>query len=216
MQLKLLIIGIDIFLEKRKTRMHVGNLKKENNQFVFTYNEKYLRAQNIIPLGPEFPLTKKQFKSKSLFTYFEDRIPSKKNPAYLEYCQTMNIDLKEDDPLILLSTIGKRGPSAFIFEPIYKRFLSIQDVLNFRKLLNLTTREFAHIFEISQASLNALERKRYSGKNLLKRLKIIIQFPSVSLYFLIINGGILSSNKWQNAATILKKMGADISTKKNL
>ena len=205
MQLKFLIIRIDVFLEKRKTRIHVGYLKKENEQFVFTYNEKYLRAQNIIPFGPEFPLTKKQFKSKSLFASFEDRIPSKKNPAYSEYCQAMKIDLMEDNPLVLLSTIGKRGPSSFVFEPIYERLFTIQDVLDFRKLLKFTTREFAHIFEISQASLNALERKRSSGKDLLKRLEILVRFPSVALYFLIINGGILSFNKWQNAATVLKK-----------
>ncbi|NGX41658.1 MAG: hypothetical protein KR126chlam4_01502 [Candidatus Anoxychlamydiales bacterium] len=206
MQLKFLIIGIDVFLEKRKTRIHVGYLKKENEQFVFIYNDHYLRAQNIIPLGPEFPLTKKQFKSKSLFASFEDRIPSKENPAYSEYCQAMKIDPMEDNPLVLLSTIGKRGPSSFVFEPIYERLFTIQDVLDFRKLLKLTTREFAHIFEISQASLNALERKRSSGKDLLKRLEIFVRFPTVALYFLIINGGILSFNKWQNAATVLKKI----------
>lgn len=214
MQLKFLIIGIDIFLEKRKTRMHVGCLKKENKQFIFTYNEQYLRSQNIIPLGPEFPLTKKRFKSKLLFASFEDRIPSKKNPAYSEYCQAMKIDPKEDNPLILLSAIGKRGPSSFVFEPIYEHLFTLQDILEFRKLLNFTTREFAHVFEISQASLNALERKRSSGKDLLKRLEIIVRFPSVALYFLIINGGILSSNKWQDAETTLKKLKNNILQKK--
>jgi HipA-like protein len=205
MQLKLLIIGVDVFLEKRKTRIHVGCLKKEKELFVFIYNKHYLHARNIIPLGPEFPLTKKQFKSKSLFASFEDRIPSKKNPAYTEYCEAMNIDPKEDNPLVLLSTIGKRGPSSFVFEPIYERLFSVQDVLDFRKLLKFTTREFSYVFEISQASLNALERKRYSGKDLLKRLEIIVRFPSVAFYFLKINGGILSFDKWQNAAKALKK-----------
>ncbi len=198
------IIGIDVFLEKRTTRIYVGKLTKEKSFFVFTYNDNYLHAKNIIPLGPEFPLTKKTFKSKKLFNSFEDRIPSPKNPAYPEYCQAMKIDPKEKNPLILLATIGKRGPSSFVFEPIYKRLFHTKDIINFRKSLNFSTREFSYIFEISQSALNALERKRSSGKDLIKKLELIIKFPQVALYLLILNGGILSFKKYQKAALTLK------------
>ena len=152
------IIGVDIFLEKRKTRLHVGVLEKINGKLVFTYDEDYFKAKNIIPLGPEFPLTQKQFISERLFPSIEDRIPSQQNPAYPEYCELMGVDPKERDPFILLSTIGKKGPSSFIFSPIFERKILVEDVMKFRELLGLTTREFATVFEFSQASLNAFER----------------------------------------------------------
>ncbi|KPK32254.1 MAG: hypothetical protein AMS24_04615 [Chlamydiae bacterium SM23_39] len=206
MHLKLSIIGINIFLKKRKTKTHVGCLKKKNKQFVFSYNKNYLKTKNIIPLGPKFPLTKKVFKSKSLFPFFEDRIPSKENPAYPEYCKAMKINPKEENPFILLSTIGKKGPSSFIFEPIYEHSFTIKDISDFRKLLNFSTREFAYIFEIPQASINALEKKRYSGKDLLKRFEIIVKFPQVAIYFIKLNGGILPFDKKKNALKILLKI----------
>ena len=101
-------IALNIFLRKPKTRMHVGVLKRTQNEYIFTYENQYFKAKNIIPLGPEFPLTKKQFRSKNLFPSFEDRIPSRQNPAYPEYCLAMGIDPEESDLIILLSTIGRK------------------------------------------------------------------------------------------------------------
>ncbi len=209
MGIKFTIIGVNVFLERRKTRMLVGCLKKVKGQFIFSYDEQYLHSRNVFPLGPEFPLTKREFRASSLFPFFEDRIPSKQNPAYVEYCAAMGISPTEKDPLILLSTIGKRGPSSFIFEPVYERSFTVEDAIAFRIAVGFTTREFAHVFEIPQASVNALERKRCSGKDLLKRLEIIIRFPTVALYLLIINGGILPHEKWHQAEAVLRKMGGE-------
>lgn len=202
---KLKIIGVDIFLEKRKTRMYVGKLSKVDGKLVFTYDENYFRAKNIIPLGPEFPLTQRQFTSKKLFSSLEDRIPSTQNPAYPEYCMIMGIDPKERDPLILLSTIGSKGPSSFIFYPFFERKVASQDLIKFREYLRLTTREFAAVFEFSQASLSAFEKNRITGNEILKRLEIILNFPSVALDLLLINGGHLTYEKWLAATNNLKK-----------
>lgn len=207
MAVNFIIDSLDIFLERRKTRMRVGNLKQENGQFIFTYDDDYLVEANVIPLGPEFPLTKKQFISPILFASLEDRIPSRQNPAYKEYCYAMGIDPTEDNPIILLSTIGSKGPSSFVFVPVFRRSFNVQEVIEFRKVLALTTREFAQIFEISQGALNALERERSSGKDLLKRLEIIVRFPVVALYFLFINGGILQDEKRERAKKELIKLG---------
>jgi HipA-like protein len=199
------IIGVDIFLEKRKTRLHVGVLKKIQGKIIFTYDDHYFTAKNIIPLGPEFPLTQKQFVSNQLFPSLQDRIPSQQNPAYPEYCQLMGIDPKEQDPLILLSTIGKKGPSSFIFSPLFERNIRPEDLIKFRESLGLTTREFAKVFEFSQPSLNALERGRTSGKDILKRLEILLNFPDVTLDLLILNSGYLIYDKWIDAVKQLKK-----------
>lgn len=198
------IVGVDIFLEKRKTRLHVGFLNKQNDKIVFTYDEHYFKAKNIIPLGPEFPLTQRQFFSPKLFPSLEDRIPSTQNPAYSEYCHLMGVNPDERDPFILLSTIGRKGPSSFIFYPIFEHKITIEGLIKFRELLGLTTREFAAVFEISQATINALERKRILGNEVMKRLEIILNFPAVALEYLIINGGNLVSEKWSKAVSELK------------
>lgn len=200
------IIGVDIFLEKRKTRLYVGTLIRKSGKLVFTYDEHYFKAKNVIPLGPEFPLTQKEFIAESLFPSFVDRIPSVQNPAYPEYCLAMGVDPKERDSIILLSTIGRKGPSSFIFYPIFDRKLAAKDVIKFRESLGLTTREFSAVFEFSQSSLNALERNRILGSEILKRLEIILNFSDVALDFLFINGGYLTYEKWIKATNQLKAM----------
>ncbi len=197
------VIGVVIFLEKRATRVLVGELRRTHRHFIFTYDEFYFQAKHIIPLGPEFPLTQRQFESKTLFPSFQDRIPSSQNPAYEEYCLATGIDPAEKDPFILLSTIGRKGPSSFVFYPIFERLISVGEVIAFRKALKFTTREFAYVFEISQSSLNALERGRSSGKDLLKRLEIIMKFPEAALYLVTVNGGVLAPEKWAHAMKIL-------------
>lgn len=203
---KLKIIGVDVFLEKRQTRLHVGILKRSEGKFVFTYDNRYFKAKNIIPLGPEFPLTQKQYDSEKFFPSLQDRIPSLQNPAYPEYCLAMGIDVKERDPIILLSTIGRKGPSSFIFFPIFDHRITGEDLKKFRKLLGLTTREFAAIFEFSQSSLNALEKNRILGNEILKRLEVILNFPAVALHFLRINGGYLIQSRWIKAIQSLKEI----------
>lgn len=200
------IIGVFVFLEKRKTQTLVGSLYKIDQKLVFTYEDSYLKARYSIPLGPEFPLTQKQFSSDKLFPSLEDRIPSTQNPAYPEYCLAMGIDPNERDPFILLSTVGSKGPSSFIFHPIFKRDLTPKEIVAFRHMLGLTTREFAAVFEFSQNSLNALERNRRVGPEIIKRLEILLHFPAVALYFLLVNRGHLTHEKWVNASKKLKML----------
>ncbi len=187
--------------------MHVGILQRVREKFVFTYDKHYFKAKNVIPLGPEFPLTQDEFSSERLFPSLVDRIPSTRNPAYSEYCLAMGVDPKEPDPIILLSTIGRKGPSSFIFYPIYERKITARDVVEFRESLGFTTREFADVFEFSQSGLNAFERGRSLGPEILKRLEIIINFPAVALDFLIINGGCLTYEKWLKSTEKLAKEG---------
>ena len=198
------IIGVDVFLERRKTRFHVGVITRAAGNFTFTYNERYFQAKNIIPLGPELPLTQRTFSSKTLFPSLVDRIPSKQNPAYPEYCAAVGIDPQEKDPLVLLATIGRRGPSSFVFHPLFERATTAKDVIAFRKRLGLTTREFASVFEFAQSSLNALEKNRSTGSEIQKRLQIIMKFPEVALDFLTLNGGYLAHGKWVKALRTLK------------
>ena len=203
---KLNTIGVDAFLERRKSRLHVGTVYRKDGAFVFTYDKHYFKAKNVIPLGPEFPLTQQQFTSPSFFPSLRDRIPSTQNPAYPEYCLMLGIDPKEQDPLILLSTIGRRGPSSFVFAPIFDRTISAEEVVSYRRALGLTTREFAQVFELSLSSLHSVEHDRNPGPEILRRLDIILNFPAVALDYLLVNQGHLMHEKWVHATRVLSPL----------
>ncbi len=198
--------SIAVFLEKRIARVYVGILTylKEEHVFEFTYDEAYLYAKKIIPLGPEFPLTQRSFRSKKLFPSLQDRIPSKENPAYPDYCQSMGIDVNETDPIILLGTIGKRGPSSFVFEPVYIPSFSSQDLRNFRKELFLTTREFSLCFDLPRIALINIENGKSPGKEILKRIEIYKRFPEVAIFQIERHGGSINPDKKKQAIKILK------------
>jgi DNA-binding XRE family transcriptional regulator len=198
--------AIAVYLEKRKTRILVGKLHLLNDLglFEFVYNESYLHAKSIIPLGPEFPLTQRVFRSAKLFPSLIDRIPSKENPAYKEYCQATGIDVNEEDPIILLGTIGKKGPSSFVFEPLDEDEFTKEDLIAFRKELGLTTREFATCFDLSQAALTRIENGHSSGNELLKRIKIYKLFPEVALFEIMRFAGAIDNAKKKQIIKILK------------
>lgn len=177
------IYSVLVYLERRKSRMFVGKLTynaKEKN-YIFQYDKKYLSSK-LIPLGPELPLSHKKYASKILFESFLDRLPSRENPAYSDYCAAQGIDVDETDPFILLTTIGKRGPSSFIFEGLQKRTFNAEDVKAFRDELQLTTKEFALGFAIAEKTLISIEGGQRSGRDTMKRLELYFRFPSVALF----------------------------------
>lgn len=178
-------IAVDVFIESKKKRTHVGRLKyadDERKRFVFTYNESYLYDEKSITIGPEFPLTERSFSSDNIFPSFLDRIPSRQNPAYKDYCLQMGISVDEKDIFVLLTTIGRKGPSAFIFEPVFDDDYDYSELIMFRKELGLTFREFGAAFDFSPYSIQKIESGKYSGKELLKRIEIYHKFPEVAFF----------------------------------
>jgi HipA-like protein len=198
--------AIAVFLEKRKTRQYVGKLyfSKKLNAFEFVYDNAYLYRKNKIPLGPEFPLTKRIHRSPKLFPSLQDRIPSNENAAYPAYCKAAGIGVSESNPIILLATIGKRGPSSFIFEPFYEDEFSAKDLINFRHRLELTTREFALCFHLTHAALLRIEQGSSSGRELLKRIEIYARFPEVALSMIERYGGAINHEKKKKIISLLK------------
>lgn len=175
------IEAIDVYLARIKTREYVGRLSYKDSNFIFTYSDLYLNNRRSIPLGPDLPLSKKEFVSTQLFPTFHDRIPSRENPAYEEYCKMAGIDVSEKRPLILLGTLGSKGPSSFVFAPVFKVTFNNQDVKRFRELLKLTVREFGELFDFSPNTIHAIENNKSSGQDALKRLEIYYRFPEVAL-----------------------------------
>lgn len=188
--------AIDIYLEKRKTRQYVGRLKKEKRKFVFQYDEAYLHTDNPIPLGPDLPLHQQKHTSLKLFPSFADRIPLKKNPAYEEYCRSVGISPSETNILVLLATLGRKGPSSFFCVPVIEdQIFSSEQLKQFRKDLKLSIREFSDLFDVSAATVYRIENSKTSGKDTLKRIQIYFQSPQTALNKIKITGVRINENK---------------------
>jgi len=177
---------LEVYSEIRKSKIFVGTLSynEKSKQFIFDYDRKYLLSKSAIPLGPELPLKKQHHSSKrgELFPSLHDRIPSRENAAFEEYCLSQGISPSEKNPIILLTTIGRRGPSTFVFEPVYLIQNIVDDLRAFRKLHQLTLREISSAFDIHLPTLSKIETGKSKDKNTLKLLTIYLSFPSVALW----------------------------------
>ena len=143
-------------------------------------DSRYRERPNALSLGPELPLTRQNYRAKELFPAFADRLPDKENPAYPEYLESLQVPLTETDPLVLLPTIGRVGPSSFIFDPEFKE--TEQRLKSFREGLALTTRDFSALFDISIGSLHKLESGKASGREVSKRMALYMALPQAALF----------------------------------
>ncbi len=197
-------LAVDVYLENRKSRSYVGRLEKVKSHFIFKYHLAYQLSERAMSLGPDLPLIKSIHKSSSLFPTFEDRIPPKKNPAYKDYCRRMGISPEEKDPLILLATIGQRGPSSFIFSSANMDQFSKEEMIEFRKKLKLSIREFADLFDFSPATIQRIEKGKTSGKDALKRIELYYKFPNVALFELERSGAKINGDAQIHVEYILR------------
>lgn len=182
---------LDVFSEGRKRRIYVGRLQfnSEKDLYEFRYDPRYAGSKSAIPLGPELDLFKKTHQSKKkIFPSFADRIPSRSNPAYEEYCRSQGILPSEKNPVILLGTIGRRGPSTFVFEPVFQDTFSASDIIQFRKRLGLSRNEFSLAFDFNEQTIQRVETNKSSDLNTLRRAEIYLSFPDVALWQLRISG----------------------------
>ena len=177
---------LHIFHEIRKRRIFVGELIyiKENDQYELTYDKKYVGLKNAIAIGPDLELFKIHHVSKKgeLFPVFQDRIPSKSNPAYEDYCYSEGISPNEKNSIILLGTIGKKGPSSFIFESVYRNEFRASDIKNMRESLEISQNDLALAFDIRKVTLQKIEAGESKDQNTIKLLQIFFEFPEVALW----------------------------------
>ncbi|HAT1883535.1 TPA: helix-turn-helix transcriptional regulator [Legionella pneumophila] len=195
--LKLSQDKFNIFHEGRKRRVFVGELiySREQDVYELIYDESYAYSDTAIPLGPELNLFQLHHRSEKgkLFKSLLDRIPSKENPAYKDYCASQGISPDEQNPIILLGSIGKRGPSSFIFEPIYYSTFTKEDIKKLRREIGLTQHDLAKVLDISIATLARIESGTSHDANTIKRIEIFFKFPEVALWQLKQTGGLLHS-----------------------
>ena len=161
------------------------------------------------------PLTRRIYRSKQLFRPFADRIPSRENPAFSEYCRSVGISTDEKDPLILLSTIASRGPSSFLFKPIYRESFTRSDLKSFRNNLGLSVREFALCFDFSQPGITRVETAKTDGREILKRVEIYVLYPEVALDQLRRRAANVHQKKLERARDWLVNSRGSVSVFKN-
>lgn len=188
---------LNVFSEGRKRRVFVGTLAWDEikNSFEFRYDPKYARSKTAIPVGHELDLFKKVHIMKGkLFPSFADRIPSIENAAYKDYCKSQGINVDEKNPIILLVSIGKRGPSTFVFEPVYKNSFAAGDIKEFRNLLKISINDMALAFDINPPTLQRLESGKKTDLATLRRIQIYLTFPKVAMWQLKLTLGRLHSD----------------------
>lgn len=204
-----------IFHEGRKRRIFVAelNFNAKKNRYVLSYDKKYVYLKNAIPLGPELSLFKLKHISKEgrLFPSFIDRIPDKLNPAYEDYCRSQGISPDEKNKIILLGTIGKRGPSTFIFEPVYYSEFKIAEIKKWREKLDITQHDLANAFDLSQNSLQRLESGISTDPNILKLLQILFEFPDVALWQLKQTGNRIHKNSLKKLRQYFEELKSESS-----
>lgn len=64
----------------------IGNLKFENNEWLFEYSNWFKTQNDLQPLL-EFPLIDHKYKTKELWPFFLNRIPSFKQPKIKNYIE---------------------------------------------------------------------------------------------------------------------------------
>lgn len=189
---------LQIFYETKKRRIFVGELvyNEKKDRYELTYDEDYATSRNAIPISPDLNLFQLYYQSTKgkLFPAFLDRIPDKSNPAYKDYCKAQGISPNEKNPIILLGAIGKRGPSSFIFEPIYSSEFNPDTIKSLREELNITQHDIAEAFNINERTLQRIEAGTSKDLNTLKRLQIILKFPDVALWELQQTGNRVHKN----------------------
>jgi len=124
-----------------------------------------------------------------------DRIPDPDNPAYDDYCKEFGISSLTKEPFVLLSTIGRRGPSSFVFEPVYAGQFRFEDFDEFRMELGLSLNDAALLFDVSLSILQKIKAGDSSGKEVLKRLELYYLFKEALKLQIKRNGKYLHSDK---------------------
>jgi serine/threonine-protein kinase HipA len=80
-----------------------GILKEENGFFWFVYNDAYFENQNLPAISLTLPKTKKEYRSKELFSFFQGLLQE----GWLKGLSESTLRIDKDDEFALLVKNGK-------------------------------------------------------------------------------------------------------------
>src|SRR5881296_897659 len=84
----------------------IGTLRADKGEWVFDYSDEFRKQSEIKPIV-DFPVTDREYRSRSLWPFFALRIPSLKQPEVREFIQHMPHDKVDEG--ILLKEFGTRS-----------------------------------------------------------------------------------------------------------
>ena len=171
---------LKVYAEVRKQRIYVGLLEylKERKSYRFTYDSAYLDSAAPLALGVDLPCSRKVHESDALFLSFVDRIPSRENPAYRDYCRQRRIPEDETNEIILLGAIGTRGPSCFIFELIWHcNFDVVAEFNALRRETGLSLNTLSKAFNLNYATLHRLITGKSKDPATTRILRYLLTVP---------------------------------------
>lgn len=103
-----------VVFELRLGCLHVGTLRREDDEWVFAYSEAFAKQHRVTPIV-DFPVVGREYRSKSLWPFFELRIPSVTQANVQAYLQRQG--QTEADAADLMQTFGRRSiANPFILE----------------------------------------------------------------------------------------------------
>lgn len=86
------------------------------------------------------------------------------------------------NPIILLGSIGKKGPSSFIFESVYEDDFTGIDLIKIRESLDISQHDLAQAFGLSEITLKKIESGKSKDPNTLRLIQIFFTFPESGLW----------------------------------
>lgn len=155
---------IDVYSESGKRRIYVGRLFRVKSGFEFQYSPEWLENEKTFQLGEDMPLGSEILKFTRFPKSLSDRIPPRSSTNYNRYCEESGISTSENDEMILLGTIGHKGPSSFVFElsdELDRNKVVLEKLQSFRPQFAL--RDLASLFGVSHASIQRVLRGDTSG-----------------------------------------------------
>lgn len=90
-------------------RLRVGSLRKDGDEFVFSYSQVFA-ARNDIPSLPDFPDRTRTYRSSELWPFFLARLPPTNRPDVREVIESRGIE--PANTLEVLGQLGKRAISS--------------------------------------------------------------------------------------------------------
>jgi HipA-like protein len=94
-----------LYLPVKGQRVWVGTLSQDKGEYSFKYSDAFIGRQDLPPISG-FPEKLKVYASKSLWPFFQARLPSTDRPDVKELLRARNVD--PNDTFVLLAELGKK------------------------------------------------------------------------------------------------------------
>ncbi len=106
----------DVAFELSFGPLRIGNLRREGDEWVFTYSQEFAQQKNVAPIM-DFPVVGREYRSKELWPFFALRIPSVTQANVQRFLRQKG--RTEADAADLMQRFGRRSiANPFVLETV--------------------------------------------------------------------------------------------------